>query len=447
MGMLFYEILTGQLPWPRSSKVHISRRRLRHDPTPPRFYNPKIPAQIQAIILRAIARHAKDRYASVEDLRDDLECWQQLPLTAVGNNTQQPSLWRRLFPDKAISRTTSRQKRARVSAAKPQIIGAFIDSPKSDDVVAELKKQALIRSGEVTLLHVIEEEGDSHYRRYGITVEGEQLMARLEQTVQLLRRCSIDPTIRLVRGEVIDELGRLSNDLDAELLVLGASRKKEGFLRNASVRRRLETNSPCPLKVAQKEEFAPATDLQDLRPDQLTAKQVLACDIFLVDLWYEHLHYHTDFIYRMLLYPEQDIDLSEDGCRFGRFLASFEKSGRWREVGSILEPVHTEFHRIAERMAKFCDHDHASLQDLYIRESLPLSCSLKKELGRVSLFLRAHLDEEPAKVPFLTDKICPVSEPDLACYGPLLRAINLDDDLCALIKGSNVISSKREEKY
>lgn len=438
MGMLFYEMLTGQLPWPRSSKVHIARRRLRHDPTPPRYHNPEIPAQIQAIILRAIARHAEERYACVQDMQRDLECWQQLPVTVAGRNTRQPPLWRRLFPGKAVRQSSLQQKSTKPSGAKPQIIGALTDTPESDIILVEVKKQALIRSAEVTLVHVIVEEIDSQVRRYGITIEGEQLMARLEQAIQTLRRFSIDPSIRLIRGEeVADVLERLCVDLSAELLVLGTSRKKEGLLRGASLRRRLlEKNSHCPIMIAEEEQFSPATGLVALQPDQLTAQQVLACDIFLVDLWYEHLHYHTDFIYSKLLYPEQSTDLAEANCRFGHWLRSLEGSKKWQEITSTLEPIHLRFHQVASQMAKLCNHDHASLQDLYIHESLPLSCRFKKELGEVSLFFRAHLDIAPPIVPFLSDETCPVTIPDLLCYGPLLRAFDLDQDLGALVRKS-----------
>lgn len=434
MGMLFYEMLTGHLPWPRSSKVHIARRRLRHDPTPPRYFNADIPPQIQAIILRAIARHAGDRYGTVQELQRDLESWQQLPVTAAGTGVKKPPWWKKLFPSKAVKLSSQKPRGTLVPGSRLQIVGALIDSHNSDHMLAELKKQALIRSADVTLVHVIEEESDSHVRRYGIEVEGEKLMARLERSVQLFRRCSIDPSIRLVRGEVVEVLRKLCIELNAELLVLGCSRKKEGLLRSASVRRRLEKQSPCPLKVAEEQEFLPATDLAALQPDQLTARQMLLCDIFLVDLWYEHLYSHTDFIYQLLLKPEQTIDLSEKRCLLGQFLSSLEHSGNWQEVVSILAPVHFNFHQAAKQMAELQKYEHIRLQEIYVRESLPLSCTLKKELGRVSLLLRGHLDTLPPSVPFLEDETCPVSQPDLANYGPILGAFNLDQDLCALIQ-------------
>ena len=436
MGMLFYEMLSGQLPWPRSSKIHIARRRLRHDPTPPRYHNPDIPPQIQTIILRAISRHAKDRYARVADFQHDLNCWQQLPVSVAGNTTKQPPLWKRLFPGRAIEISRRQQQKTNISGGRPQLVGALIDSAKSDTIVAELKKQALVRSADVTLLHVVEEESDSHVRRYGIAVEGEKLMARLEEAVQLFRRYGIDPTIRLVRGEVVAVLAEFCSKLGAELLVLGSSRKKEGFLRSASVRRRLEKNCPCPLTVAATHQFSAATDLSALQPNQLTTGQMLICDIFLVDLWYEHLHFHTDFIYQLLLHPERDLALGEEHCGFGRFLASLDTSGNWGEVTSVLRPVHRKFHQVASQMAQLRDHDHSRLHDIYIRESLPLSCKLKKDLGYVSRLLRTHLDRPPPSVPFLVDEACPVGQRDLACYGPLLGALNLDQDLCVLIRKS-----------
>jgi len=438
IGMLFYEMLTGQLPWPRSSKVRIARRRLRNDPAPPRYYNPDIPPQIQAIILRAVSRHADDRYPSIEEMRHDLKYWNQLPVTPKGQAIKKPSIWKCLFPGNLIQKPSVKERKTSSSEPKPQIIGAIIDSSSRYAMLTEVRKQALIRSAEVTLVHVIEEESDCHTTRYGVTVEGEQLMAGLDRSVQNLRRFSIDPGIRLIRGHAVDVLGNLCNDLGAELLVFGVPRKKKSLLRGASVPSRLERKKEClcQVVVAAEEQFSPETDLKNLQVKQLTSEQVLACDIFLVDLWFEHLHYHTEFIYRLLLYPDEEADLNEINCRFGQFLISLKMSGNWESLISMLDPIHLQFHEVAARMAELPLHDHVGLQNLYVRESLPLSCQLKKELGMVSLLLRSHLEQEPPSVPFLVEESCPVRMPNLECYGPLLGALNLDQDLCTLIEKS-----------
>lgn len=441
LGMLLYEMLTGCLPWPRSSKLSVSRRRLRHDPIPPRHFNPDIPPQIQAVILCAIKRHADKRYSDVREMRHDLQCWQQLGVTEFGSNTRPPSLWQRLLPGRSVrlrkvDHTEGLSQKDEQEGAKkpPQIIGAIIDYPHTDNIIAEVKKQALIHGGEVTLVHIIEEESDCHFTRYGIAVEGERLMAGLERAVQLLRRCSIDPTIRLIRGEVVDVLAGLCADLDATALILGKSRKKERLLSGASVLKKLKKDQPCPVIVSDEEQFLPASGLAALEPDQLTPRQALATDIFLVDLWYEHLHYHTDFIYSKLLYPGKIVDHCEDNCAFGRFLTTFVSSAQWQEATAILHSIHREFHQVAARMDKLSAP--TDLEKIYINESLPLSCKLKKELAHVSLRLRQHIEQPPPDVPFLTDQTCPVTQPNLPCYGSLLRAFNLGQDLCVLAQST-----------
>ncbi|HID69351.1 MAG TPA: serine/threonine protein kinase [Desulfobacterales bacterium] len=444
MGMMLYEMLTGQLPWPRSSKVSIARRRLRHDPVPPRYYNLEIPSQLQSIILRAISRHADDRYPSVKQLDYDLKHWQKLPVTDIGLNCKRPSIWKRLFYCNAVQRNTENLPCPEKSTSKPQVIGAILDSSTNKDMLVEVRKQALIRSCEATLVHVIEEDSDSHVRRYGMTVEGEKLMVGLEYSVQNLRRFSIDPGIRLIRGEVVEVLKAIGNDPGTDLLVLGPSRKKKSFMRGASLQRRLAEQCDCKVMVATEEKFSAETDLKDLLPDQLTEQQVLSCDIFLVDLWFEHLHYHTDFIYQLLLYPEKAVDLSKAHCRFGLFLESLETSRHWLKITSMLNPIHQQFHEVATKMAELPLHDHTGLQELYINESMPLSCKLKKELGHVSLLLRSYLKKAPPSVPFLIEESCPITMPHLACYGPLLRAFNLSQDLSVLIRNADASITKTQ---
>ncbi len=436
MGMILYEMLTGELPWSRSSKVSVARRRLRHDPTPPRYYNSNIPAQIQSIVLRAVSRRVEGRYESVAEMQNDLKCWRQLPVTAQGRMRKRASLWRRCFPGKFLQKNDIKREPIRCSAGKPQIIGAFLGSSTSSDMVLKVREQALIHSAEVTLVHVIEEMSNDHTTQYSFAVDGERLMVEFEKSVQNLRRFSIDPGIRLIPGEVVDVLEQLSKSLGAELLVLGTSRKKQSFLRGITVQRHLEKRdlNGCQIVVAEKVRFAPASDLKDLQPEQLTEQQVLSCDLFLVDLWFEHLHYHTDFIYQLLLSPDGEFDLSEKNCRLGQFLLSLEDSGQWEAVISMLTRIHLQYHELAEKMAALPLHDHAGIRNLYVTESLPLSCDFKKELSRVSSFLRSHLRCQPPSVPFLTDPWCPVATSDLACYGPLLRAFILDQDLSVLVE-------------
>ncbi len=251
IGMILYEMLCGALPWPRSRRLDVARRRLRHEPIPPRHFNSEIPPQIQDIILKSIARKVNNRYQTIANLQTDLNSWRNGAITVTGRECRKPKFWKRLFPDAAITVDSSSASTTLRAPGKRQIIGAIIDSEKSTPMLMEVKKQAFLQSAEVTLIHVIEEDTDSHVRCYGIKVEGEQLMIRLEQACQFLQSCNIQPNIRLVRGEVVEILTRICKEIHADLLIIGSSRKKEGLLRSASVLRRLQRHNPCPFLIAE----------------------------------------------------------------------------------------------------------------------------------------------------------------------------------------------------
>lgn len=72
MGILFYELLTGSLPFKGENAVEIALKHMR-DPLPSvRKNNPAIPQSVENIIMKATAKNPKNRYASAEEMRQDL---------------------------------------------------------------------------------------------------------------------------------------------------------------------------------------------------------------------------------------------------------------------------------------------------------------------------------------------------------------------------------------
>ena len=428
MGILLYEMLTGNLPWPRSKKKSVALRRLKNDPTPPRFHNPDIPPQIQQIILCAAARHPEKRYASVQELQKDLLNWQGLAVTDKGKQTRRPGFWQTLFSGRKFHRIENKQT-LQPATDRLRIVGALVDSPETDAMMEEVKRQALIRSATVVLVHVIEEQSDSSFRRYGIAAEGEQLMKRIETVVQGLRRLNIDPGIRLIRGDAADILSRMGSSIEADFIILGRSRKREGFLQGKTTGQKIITQSKCRVLVADENTFVSLESLAESQPALLSDDQVLSFDITLVDLWYEHLHYHTDFIYHLLLSSKRDKDLCEHHCRFGRFLSLFEKKDDWNGLITDLISIHREFHRVAEKMASLDHPDPSGLHAIYVKESLPLTFHLKKALGETSARLRKASRVSLSAIPFLAQDAHPFTTPDIPCYGPLMRLCDINRDL------------------
>lgn len=72
MGIIFYELLTGKLPFKGDNAVEIALKHMR-DPLPNiREDNESIPQSIENIILKATAKNPKNRYDDIKSMHDDL---------------------------------------------------------------------------------------------------------------------------------------------------------------------------------------------------------------------------------------------------------------------------------------------------------------------------------------------------------------------------------------
>jgi eukaryotic-like serine/threonine-protein kinase len=72
LGVILYEMLTGHLPYSGPNVYTVMRSKTSEDPQPPSAFNPDINPQLQEIILHAIERNPRDRYASAAEMLEDL---------------------------------------------------------------------------------------------------------------------------------------------------------------------------------------------------------------------------------------------------------------------------------------------------------------------------------------------------------------------------------------
>lgn len=72
LGVMLYEMLTGEVPFHGPNAFAIMNDRLLNNPTPPRELNSEISPQLQEIIYRALERKPENRYASVREFAHDL---------------------------------------------------------------------------------------------------------------------------------------------------------------------------------------------------------------------------------------------------------------------------------------------------------------------------------------------------------------------------------------
>jgi serine/threonine protein kinase len=73
LGIMFYEMLTGTVPFNGPNPFVIMNERLLNNPVPPREVNPEISPQLQEIIYRALERDPSKRYPNAREFALDLE--------------------------------------------------------------------------------------------------------------------------------------------------------------------------------------------------------------------------------------------------------------------------------------------------------------------------------------------------------------------------------------
>jgi beta-lactam-binding protein with PASTA domain len=72
VGCMLYELVTGAPPFTGDSPVAVAYQHVREDPRLPSSINPAIPAELDAILLKAMSKNPANRYQSAAEMRNDL---------------------------------------------------------------------------------------------------------------------------------------------------------------------------------------------------------------------------------------------------------------------------------------------------------------------------------------------------------------------------------------
>jgi hypothetical protein len=90
-GVMLYEMLTGTTQFRGPNPLAVMNARLTSDPRPPREITPEISPVVEEILLHALERDPRRRYATAQEFAHDLEHPGAVPLTGRNEPRREPT--------------------------------------------------------------------------------------------------------------------------------------------------------------------------------------------------------------------------------------------------------------------------------------------------------------------------------------------------------------------
>jgi serine/threonine-protein kinase len=90
LGIVLYEMLTGELPFKGDTPIAIVMQHLHHQVRPPREINPEVPEGLNAITMRLLAKEPQQRYPDAAALIDDLKRAMGAEIPTVVESEREP---------------------------------------------------------------------------------------------------------------------------------------------------------------------------------------------------------------------------------------------------------------------------------------------------------------------------------------------------------------------
>lgn len=119
VGVVMYEMLTGQLPFQSDSAVSIALMQVQQEAKPPREINPSIPLGLEQITMRAMQKNPNDRYQSAAEMMLDIDEFKRNPAIKFNYNyfvDQEPTR----YVDRSEQEEEVRASRAERPAPRPR---------------------------------------------------------------------------------------------------------------------------------------------------------------------------------------------------------------------------------------------------------------------------------------------------------------------------------------
>ncbi len=235
IGVILYELLTGELPFGNPQTMSGLRKRMWAQAFPPRAIRKEIPRWLQEIVLRCLEPRAADRYQSAARLRQVLRDHESVTLTERADRVDPLSFWenlKRMF--RAAGYEPSPSPRPSMGNDDAPLMIVAIDTRQSDQDLRERMQttaknllQAYPESRLVCISTIASTptfEGNHESQTASGIVRG-----HLVQLMEWAKPLKLPPErVSYHVLEALDPASRIvefAKDNDASLILIGASHK------------------------------------------------------------------------------------------------------------------------------------------------------------------------------------------------------------------------------
>lgn len=229
VGVVFYEMLTGKVPFTGDSPVAIAMQHLQTAPIPPAEVNPSVSSALDFVVLHAMEKKPRRRYQTAEEMLRDVRLAMEHPDTILAAREEAE---RREKAERERERR-SKSVRRRVRVMRAALVTVF----------SLLLVGAIIGTGYFAVQRVVDEKSN--------LVEVPALIGRMkEDAITLLISAGLEPAV------TYDEYPLVKENLVADQSVAPGQKVEKGSFVTITVSRSVyETNIPTvtgvPLSEAQ----------------------------------------------------------------------------------------------------------------------------------------------------------------------------------------------------
>ena len=229
VGVVFYEMLTGKVPFTGDTPVAIAMQHLQTAPIPPAVVNPSVSSALDFVVLHAMEKKPRRRYQSAEEMLRDVRLAMEHPDTILAAREEAE---RREKAERERERR-SKSVRRRVRVMRAALVTVF----------SLLLVGAIIGTGYFAVQRVVDEKSS--------LVEVPALIGRMkEDAITLLISAGLEPAV------TYDEYPLVKENLVADQSVAPGQKVEKGSFVTITVSRSVyETNIPTvtgvPLSEAQ----------------------------------------------------------------------------------------------------------------------------------------------------------------------------------------------------